>query len=242
MSRCPFAIWRGPIANIKPGGMVHPVRGLVLHVEEGTETGTDGWFHNPAAQASAHFGIGKDGTLHQWVDTDDRAWAEAAGNPYWWSVETEGVHTEPMTAPQVATLARLYAWLATLPDRIPVQLAETIDGHGLGWHGMGGQQWGGHLDCPGDLRRAQRATALALIATPQPAPTPAPQPPSEEVDEDMLLIDYNGATYLLHAGKIVHVAGEADRAGLWTDGIKTWVVKSPEQWASLTAAYGPVVG
>src|SRR4051794_8590959 len=119
MARCPFAIWRGPIVNMRPGGMVHPVRGLVLHVEEGTESGTDGWFHNPAAQASAHFGIGKDGTLHQWVDTDDRSWAESMGNPYWWSVETEGLHSEPMTAPQVTTLGRLYAWLMTLPDRIP---------------------------------------------------------------------------------------------------------------------------
>lgn len=168
MARCPFAIWRGPIPNMKPDGMTHPVRGVILHVEEGTEQGTDSWFHNPQAQASAHFGIAADGTIHQWVDTDDRAWAEMAGNAYWWSVETEGRHTDPMTPPQVAALARLYGWLMTLPDGVPAHLAETPDDRGFGWHGMGGQLWGGHLDCPGDQRRAQRAEVLAFIHPPQP--------------------------------------------------------------------------
>jgi hypothetical protein len=160
--RCPFAVWVGS-PNFTRGGFAHPARGVVLHVEEGTEAGTEAWFQNPGAKASAHFGVGSDGRTAQFVDTDDKAWAQAAGNPYWWSIETEGRHTEPMTDAQVKAVARLVAWLRSL-DAFPLELAESPTGRGLGWHGMGGSAWGGHYDCPGDARRAQRRAVLDLIA------------------------------------------------------------------------------
>lgn len=162
MALCPFAEWRGPVPNKSLGTVHRPARGLVLHVMEGTLAGTDSWFHNPAAQASAHFGVGIDGKLVQWVDTDDKAWAEMAGNADWYSVETEGHHTDPLTNAQITTLARLLAWLANR-DNFPVQVTDDINGRGLITHGDGGAGWGGHLDCPGPARSAQRADIVALV-------------------------------------------------------------------------------
>lgn len=41
----------------------------------GSLAGTDAWFNNPSAQVSAHYGVGLDGSLHQYVRLTDTAWA-----------------------------------------------------------------------------------------------------------------------------------------------------------------------
>jgi hypothetical protein len=178
MARYPGAIYRGPIPNKTVNGMVHPAHGLVLHIEQGSETGTDSWFHNPISRASAHFGVARDGTVHQWVDTNDKAWAEAAGNPYWYSVENEGYTGQSLTSPQIESIARLFLWLSQ-QDGFPLQIAGSISDKGLGHHGMGGLTWGGHYDCPGGPIVAQKQAIVdkAKQLSPQPVPpAPTPQP------------------------------------------------------------------
>lgn len=180
MALCPFANWKGPVPNRSVGGMKRPLLGLILHIEEGSEAGTDSWFHQSEAQASAHFGNPKSGKLDQWVDTDDKAWAEVSGNPYWISVENEGHSGEALTASQLENVAQLLAWLHTT-EGIPLQITDAPSSAGLGWHGMGGDGWGGHLSCPGDPIKAQRPTIIAraqqiLSGTSGPAPTPQPAP------------------------------------------------------------------
>jgi hypothetical protein len=159
-------------------------RGLILHIQQGTEAGTDSWFHNPASQVSAHFGAAKDGTLDQWVDTDDEAWAEIAGNPFWVSVEEEGNSGESLTGPQVASTAKLYAWLCH-EYGLPLQSTDNPEGTGLGWHGMGGLLWG-HPNCPGDPIKAQRPDILAQAAAIISQPTPRPPEPVEFQEANML--------------------------------------------------------
>ena len=150
MPRFPLATWKGPIPNENHAGMVFPIQGLVLHVEQGSETGTSSWFHNPGAQASAHFGNPKKGPLDQWVDTNDEAWAEMAGNRRWISVEHEGFSGEQLTETQLENDAHLLAWIHLNYPHVLLQLTnDPLNGWGLGWHGMGGEAWGGHLDCPG---------------------------------------------------------------------------------------------
>ena len=73
MARYSNAQWR-PVPNETPGGMT-AYKFLVLHIMQGTLGGTDSWFHNTASRVSSHFGVGKDGTVYQWVDTAERAWA-----------------------------------------------------------------------------------------------------------------------------------------------------------------------
>ncbi|MFE8944489.1 peptidoglycan-binding protein [Streptomyces sp. NPDC007856] len=175
----PGATWIGPTPNQRTDGMVE-VCGLVLHIQQGTETGSEAWFKNPASQASSHFLNPKTGGLRQLVDTKDRAWAEAAGNAHWVSIENEGYAGDQLTPSQLENAAQLLAWLHT-HDGVPLQPTDNPDGRGLGWHGMGGEAWGGHTGCPGEPIKAQRGAIIArarqilgLDHPPQPAHEPFP--------------------------------------------------------------------
>jgi N-acetyl-anhydromuramyl-L-alanine amidase AmpD len=57
------------------------VSAIVVHTMAGTLASCDGWFQNPAAQVSAHFGIGLDGSQHQYVQLGDSAWANGILEP-----------------------------------------------------------------------------------------------------------------------------------------------------------------
>ena len=182
MARFDKATWRGEVPNRTAGGMGRIV-GVVLHVMEGTLNGSDAWFHNPSAQASSHFGTGKDGRIFQWVDTADKAWAQAAGNPSYISIENEGRSGEALTDAQLKAAASIMAW-AHRTHGVPLQPADSPGAAGLGWHGMGGQAWGGHVSCPGDPIKNQRAAILAAAAG-APVPSPTPPPPVEEREKPM---------------------------------------------------------
>lgn len=214
----PGAKWLGPVPNRNPGGMVRPAWGLILHVIVGSIGAANTVFHDPNRQASAHFGVGKDGRLYQWVDTVDKAWAEGAGNPYYFSVETEGQPTEPLTDAQCLTLAQLYNALVTT-DRFPYQLANAPGEHGFGIHSMGGAAWGGHA-CPGTIRAAQRQHILDLAQRSKPG--------SDEEDEEMYLIKFDAATpqdrpsqYVVIGGHIFGVSGQT-HDDLVQTGVKTY--------------------
>lgn len=173
MARMPGVIQK-PTPNCTTGGQ-DSVHGVVLHIMEGTLDGSDSWFRNPAAQASAHFGVGKNGTIYQWVDTADRAWAQAAGNRTWLSIEHEGYAGDVLTAKQLAATASIVAWAAKTYG-FPLVISDDVNGKGLGWHGMGGISWGGHTGCPGEPIKAQRAAILIaakVINAPAPTPTPS---------------------------------------------------------------------
>ncbi|MFF1702614.1 N-acetylmuramoyl-L-alanine amidase [Streptomyces sp. NPDC058252] len=165
----PGAHWR-PVVNFHPNG-VRERRGLVLHVQAGNNS-PFGWFNNPASQASSDFWVGKDGTIEQYVNTGtDYAWAQAAGNPYYASVETEGHPSEPLTDAQIEGVAQIYAW-GHGQFAWPLVVVDSTTAHGLTYHGVGATAWGGHPACPGDLRKKQRgaiiARAAALVAPPAP--------------------------------------------------------------------------
>lgn len=72
-----LAVW-SPSPNWSQRG-VNPPEAIVLHVTgPGTMAGMASWFGNAANKVSAHFGIGKDGKLYQYVEVGDAAWQ--AGN------------------------------------------------------------------------------------------------------------------------------------------------------------------
>lgn len=176
MARMPGAQWR-PVPNCTKGGQ-DAVHGVVLHIMAGTLDGSDSWFRNPTAQASAHFGVGKDGRIFQWVDTADRAWAQMAGNRTWLSIEHEGQGGDSLTAKQLAATASIVAWMHKTHG-VPLQSTDSVDGRGVGWHGMGGAAWGGHYDCPGNPIKAQRPAIIKAAGggePPKPKPTYEPFP------------------------------------------------------------------
>lgn len=157
--KCDFAKQRILNVNETPGAVLAH-QGLVVHIMDGTLWGTDSWFHNPHAKASSHFGVGRDGTLLQWVDTDSKAWTEADGNPYWVSVECEGRGGEELTHEQIAMIGKLFEWLER-SYHFGFANASTPSQKGLGHHSMGGLAWGGHFNCPGLKVIAQKKQILS---------------------------------------------------------------------------------
>lgn len=75
----PGIVWIGSPNFVAGRSGFRPVA-IVDHIMEGTLAGSDSWFRNPAAQVSAHFGIGRDGTIHQYVRGEDTAWANGRLN------------------------------------------------------------------------------------------------------------------------------------------------------------------
>gem|GEM_PF-2130987 len=79
--RSPLAEWIGtegtnPTAvNIDVGRAGHQPRAVVIHVMMGNMQGTIDAFQNPKHQASAHYGVSKQGRIVQFVNDDDTAWA-----------------------------------------------------------------------------------------------------------------------------------------------------------------------
>ncbi|MGB8648218.1 MAG: peptidoglycan recognition family protein [Anaerolineae bacterium] len=63
------------LANYDVGRSGHPVTAIVLHIAAGPLTAVFPTFNNPGHQASAHFCIGKDGTVEQYVSITDTAYA-----------------------------------------------------------------------------------------------------------------------------------------------------------------------
>ncbi|MBU3682402.1 MAG: N-acetylmuramoyl-L-alanine amidase, partial [Flavobacterium sp.] len=60
----------------------------VIHIMQGTLLGTDSFFNTPMVQASTHYGIGKNGEIHQYVRDEDAAWGNGlVTNPFWGYLE-----------------------------------------------------------------------------------------------------------------------------------------------------------
>ncbi|MEU9849270.1 peptidoglycan-binding protein [Streptomyces sp. NPDC047985] len=203
MARMPGALWR-PVPNRTKGGQ-EAIYGVVLHIMAGTLDGSDAWFRNPASQASAHFGVGKDGRIYQWVDTADRAWAQGNGNRTWLSIEHEGQGGDALTAKQLAATARIVAWMHQTHG-VKLQATDSPTGRGIGWHGMGGAAWGGHTACPGTPIKNQRAEIIKAAAGAQTPPTEGSTPGG--VSRATVVI--NGLTYGYGAkGNHVTTVGKA---------------------------------
>lgn len=162
-------IVKRPVRN--HGGPMREHLGLVLHVQVGLNSLHDR-FDTPSTDVSSTWWVSKTGVIEEYVPTDLDAWAQSDGNGTYNSVETEGGWdtandrpdpSDPLTLFQVAGLAHImrigharYGW--------PYRVANRVGRRGLIWHGAGGTAWGGHPDCPGDVRKAQRKFVVAMAA------------------------------------------------------------------------------
>lgn len=168
-----IARWIGPSPNRTTGGMVADVRGVVVHIASGSFDGTIAWQHNPDAGVSSHFIVSRAGEIVQMVDTSDGSWAQKAGNRTWLSIENEGrtpgdvgykPGLERLTDAQIDANARILLKTHQIyGTKVPLQLATSPSGRGLGHHSMGaesGADWG-HSACPGTVIKAQKPAILA---------------------------------------------------------------------------------
>jgi hypothetical protein len=75
-----LARWVGS-PNFWEGRPAGPPIAIVLHTAAGTLAGMGAWFANPESESSAHYGIGRNGEIHQYVKLEDRSWTNGALEP-----------------------------------------------------------------------------------------------------------------------------------------------------------------
>ena len=93
----------------------YQVTHITLHIMAGFLAGTDATFLNTSSQASAHYGIGSSGEIHQYVSESDGSWSDAnyESNTTTISIEHEGgIASAPCTDACVEASARLCADIA----------------------------------------------------------------------------------------------------------------------------------
>ena len=162
--------------------------GVIMHTMVGTQAGTISWFNNPQAQASAQFGVGFDGAIHQFgpIGQGWIAWHAGAANATWYGIEHEddGDPSRPLTDAQLTASAQLTEMLCGFAG-IPLQVTNSPANWGLGTHSMGGSAWGGHA-CPGDVRAAQRGEVIRRARAIRGGGS-APQPPAKPRLEEAVM-------------------------------------------------------
>lgn len=140
-------IRRQPCApeNFRPGrppGM-RP-EAIVIHISTSTLASADEWFNDPEAKVSAHYIVGKDGVIHQYVDENDTAFhAGTVVQPTWKlinprvnpnyytiGIEHEGKESDVWPDVQISTSAALIGSIA-LRWEIPLDEDHVIPHHAI---------------------------------------------------------------------------------------------------------------
>ena len=135
----PNITWVGSPNYNSPQG--YKIIAIVDHIMSGTLAGTDSWFANTASKVSSHFGVGKNGEIHQYVSLDNPAWGNGVVNKPSWpllisgvnpnyytvSIEHEGQSGDVMPEAQYKATLELHRWLISTLE-IPVT-RDTIIGH-----------------------------------------------------------------------------------------------------------------
>ncbi len=111
---------------------------LILHYTAGqTLDGAVSWFMNPAAEASAHFVVARDGSIVQMVSLDRRAWH--AGVSQWGDLRSLNAHSIGIEIVNAGKLRRTSRGWVTWAERVVPDDEVTVAKHRLesvetGWH------------------------------------------------------------------------------------------------------------
>src|SRR6188768_4251114 len=90
------AIWI-PSPNKTSGRSGQRPESIVIHIMEGTLAGTDSWFKSTSSKVSAHYGIGQNGVVHQYVAEGDTAWHAGRTHNCTWKGKRAGVNPNANT-------------------------------------------------------------------------------------------------------------------------------------------------
>lgn len=161
---------------------------IVIHIMDGTLVGTDSWFANASSQVSAHYGIGKNGEVHQYVDEKAAAWhAGRVDSPAWSLIKpnvnpnlyTIGIEHEGK-ADDVWPDAQKQASAAMIRD-ICTRWGIPIDrNHVIGHYQIFSQK----PNCPATNKAIIDELIALAAAGSQPVPQPAPQTTTSPTIED----------------------------------------------------------
>lgn len=212
---------------------------LVLHIMAGSLAACDSWFQSSGnTESSAHFGIGKDGTVHQYVSVGEASWsngivddmdhgpaqaflaslpAGASPNRYSVSIEHEGQSGDDMTPEQFIASVGVAAWLFGPGGALE---GKAVDREHIIRH----SEIGSHPLCPGFTEERFTKYIAAVNAALGGAPAPVQEDDvkagaglSQSEAVQWLLDVVNNKEALIANGGIVHVDGQP----------KTYIVTLP---------------
>lgn len=160
---CTHNMKQVPSPNFSKGRSGYKPEMIVIHIMEGSLSGTDGWFQNPASKVSAHYGVGLNADVHQYVQESDVAWhagrvdkptakLKAGLNPnlYTIGIEHEGKATSIWSEEMKQASASLIKDICTR-NNIPLD-RQHIVGH---------REIYSKKTCPGDLKIIDELILLA---------------------------------------------------------------------------------
>lgn len=171
-------------------GRTQKVSKIVIHWMAGNLAGTDVVFQNPAKEVSAHYGI-EDGTVHQYVRTEDTAWHARQANPFSIGIEHSAAPGRLATDKTYNTSIELVASLCKQygldPNTAIVPHKEYVA-----------------TACPGtiDLDRIKKGVVEALVGEVVPPPVPEkpplPQPPANQQTGGSLSLPGNATSWRVY--------------------------------------------
>jgi N-acetylmuramoyl-L-alanine amidase len=84
-------------SNNTPNRLGHKPEALVIHIADGTFTGTKNWAHNPDSFISYHYLISKEGSQHLIVDPEHSAWHAGFVHKPKWNLLKKGINPNHYT-------------------------------------------------------------------------------------------------------------------------------------------------
>lgn len=188
---CPFAI---QTPGGTPGGQITP-RVIILHSDT-----ANGNIPQPANGLEWHFHIDYNGTIRQVVPVNLHADANYMANGFAVSIETSSNPgaTDLWNQAQLDSIVRLCRWLST-DWNISLDVVQTWNGCGIGFHRMFSAWNNPYHSCPGDNRADQFYSYLVpQLSNNQPPP---PTPVEEDV-KTALISNSKGEIWALQPGAI----------------------------------------
>jgi hypothetical protein len=207
-----FAIRQNPASadNYTIGRENTPISGIVIHHAATTDfDGIGITFANPDREASAHYGVGQNANVDQYVDEANTAWH---ANDWDWNLKTIGIENVDATgAPtwEIAdttfeTLTELCRDIATRHNLLPLKV-------GVNFNLVGHKDVGDAATaCPENLEPRLQELADAVNDGTAPAPAPTPVPTPEEPVDNVLHIGSHFVFPIKY-----RVDNEAQIGGIW---------------------------
>ena len=126
--------WIGSDEDFFPDRDGYPIKFIVDHISQGSLKSMDNWFNTDGPDVSAHYGVGRNGEIHQYVEDKDGAWSngyvsnmndgtypitnpmliefgDVSPNLLSISIEHEGMSGEPLTEEQYQSTLWLHKQL-----------------------------------------------------------------------------------------------------------------------------------
>lgn len=156
MSRYPGAVWL-PIPESRAQAHISPTQVILHSVAAPWSIQRIGQYWQEAGvNVESHFGVGYDGSIGQYVDTNVRADANVSANNTAISCESAANtgNTDPWREAQIVTFVQLMTW-AHKTHGIPARICRSAADPGYGIHRMFPTWSFGGTYCPGDARALQ---------------------------------------------------------------------------------------